>query len=436
VNIIKVKPESDIIKSPAQPDKQNLVAKIYRTANIQMINDRSLYITESRIEGFHEFKEGFDITQWLIYFMEINFVKSSQRKIGLKLNIEATFPKDVVGEKEKFEVILGTLLNYFIDKCEEDDEIVVGATMIHAFESGFNLAFEISCSTRNEFINTEYLNSMLINQNLPYSAYTAQCYLIMPMISWLGGTIEVGPRENSNSIIHIEIPFSSYDRSYMATEIPKIAYRYVKLKEHTWKWMWNESKQKQSVARDEPETAILKENSKKESEEQKIAYMKRAEELVKEKLQSKKQMGPPKSPNLRFIFNKINRERNLEMGNLDTNVIFTKILKADGKTPDRSEQKIEDPNLILAAKRKIADLETNIKDEYADTFNVEKGNIKKRSSDKNIKKVINRDEFKKFSKNMPPIPNISQNIILQKPLPTPEETPRANQAPTILEYFQ
>eukprot|EP01022_Parablepharisma_sp_SALTPOND_P030575 TRINITY_DN766_c0_g1_i1.p2 TRINITY_DN766_c0_g1~~TRINITY_DN766_c0_g1_i1.p2 ORF type:complete len:805 (+),score=93.80 TRINITY_DN766_c0_g1_i1:687-3101(+) len=356
----------------------------YRGKLMQFINERSLLFVQSKIEGFYSQKEGFDISQWLVYLMEVIFVYAEERHVDLKFITEASFPKEVVGEREKFEVLLVTLLNFFVDHCE-DEEVVLTATMITTTENGFILSFDISCTGRNEHINLSYLSKVLFtHQSNPDSAQYTLC---KPLVDYMKGTIEVGSKENPDTLIHIELPFNAYEKSFILLPSPiNKSVQYLKAGKYVYRWIWNEEKCKklqEQIMEEESKNAGGQASAKNNLKKEEDYNWRRAEELIKAKLESRKQsLLVPQTPGLYPAMRKIrDRDEAEAMGNINEGKIFRRIVDAGGKDPDRSEQRPEDPEL-LAARKKMAEKHT-----WDDTFNVQKGVIKKRLSEKKLNDV-------------------------------------------------
>eukprot|EP00826_Nyctotherus_ovalis_P055576 TRINITY_DN7392_c0_g1_i21.p2 TRINITY_DN7392_c0_g1~~TRINITY_DN7392_c0_g1_i21.p2 ORF type:complete len:166 (-),score=60.05 TRINITY_DN7392_c0_g1_i21:302-799(-) len=86
------------------------------------------------------------------------------------------------------------------------------------------------------------------------------------------------------------------------------------------------------------------------------------------------------------------------MNNINDAVIFNRIVAAGGKNPETEDRKPEDPKMLEERKRMQQEL--NNKKHMDKIFNVQKGKIKKRLSEKELKNTLSREEMKKLKNNM------------------------------------
>ncbi len=190
----------------------------YETKQIFYQNAHSLLVTNGYIEGFVREAESFNITEYLNYLMELHNIAARERGVVLTLKLEPCFPKEVAGERLKFELVLSAILVYLISQTEKEKEIVLEAKLKNPNEDGLLLAFEFSAPLSSR-INTEHLG-LAMDTTLPSSMdprkaaamdfRLGQCRSI---VRWLRGSIEVVPVSAQLFGVNVDVQFANCDNS-------------------------------------------------------------------------------------------------------------------------------------------------------------------------------------------------------------------------------
>ena len=399
---------------------QNMQAEFeknrYRIKLVEYINESSLLLYEESLAGLKPRREGFNVTMLLIYLIEVLFNCASDKRIEFELIINSLNAKEIIGEKCKLEIILLTLLSYFVEYSEQE---TISLTLTKSNEY---LRFEISCTTHNEYTEYEYLNKIIFNSktNEDFGEFN----LCTELIKWMKGCIRL-IKNDKGTLIQIDLPFIEYDNSLILTKLPIIETpKFIKVNDDTYVWLWKdggtEIKEESKAAGGHVNEYLNLEDKKKVINENIIQIKDPKVIAVKEENSSKSKLIADKL-GLKNVLNKEVeqkkpqkdevvklgclygtmrklRDRNEVMNNINGAVIFNRIITAGGKNPEIENRKPEDPKLL--EERKGMQQELNDKQHMDKMFNVQKGKIKKRSSEKELANVFSKDDIKELRKDM------------------------------------
>ncbi len=350
-------------------DKKSL----YRAKRMQYANERSMLFAEHRIEGYRDEKEGFDLQQLLMHVMELLFARALDNRVDLRLSIEPSFPKEVIGERNKFELMLATLLDYLVE-YSVDEEVGLSAMMKNAIENGFNLCFDLDSTADNQNINLELITALMAR---PWERELCPFVLSRSIVEWIKGSIEVVHIEGKHVRLHIEVPFNAFDKSYALVTIPTLVPRYVQTSKRTFCWIADPEKLARVLAQTAEEETKRGQSGGKEAERN----WKKAEQLIREKLQSRKPTNVPMTPGLYSSMRPLKARPIINMDNQGKGMldggIFGKIVKSDKKSA--AAEKTEDQTEAPAEKKPVVEGKAKQKRPQA-----REAAAKKRSSDTNV----------------------------------------------------
>lgn len=442
-------------KTPVRDMQVELEKNRYRIKLIEYINERSLLLYEKSLSGFKSKKEGFNLTHLLIYLIEILFSSAAEKRIEFKLTMSLG-TSEVIGEKRKLEVILLTFLSYFVEHSEEETiSVVVG-------RSGERVRFEIACTTLNEYTEYEYLNKVIFHSKS--KEHFAQYGLCTEVIAWMKGEIKLaeGGKGMVIEVPLAEYDKSLSLATLPAVEAPQFSR--IGSEVYAWLWNRGECGKFEVVREESgpsgglsnevledlkemkaivPVSDKLVQEDLKPTEKEIIARKIEAIiELKQNKAQALKnvekipQKVPEKIANEKKVLEKdqsqekaVDERRTTEdkttpgkeevkvrkgffgemrklrdrneveaMSNINDAVIFNRIIAAGGKNPELEDRKPEDPKVL--EERKKMQQELNSKVHMDKIFSVQKGKIKKRLSEKELKNVLSKEEMKKLRNNM------------------------------------
>ena len=219
-----------MIKGKKEKDSKTLL----NARNIYFLNEHSVLYAMQCLNDTKLETECYNIIDSLYYIMELLAVKSQSRKVSLVLGSEACFPKEVSGDRIKFEMLITGLLDYLIEHSSES-EIKLSAKLKNPDAMGFLLSFEIIAS-KNEEINAKSLEKIYACKDKKYTLDLSNCKAI---INKLKGNAEFIDNDESNSLkVYIELPFANRDSSKELMPIPRLnIYETEKMNEYTVRWL-------------------------------------------------------------------------------------------------------------------------------------------------------------------------------------------------------
>ena len=180
--------------------KESEVDLLCEAKQIFYHNEHSLLATSMFLKEYQPEVENFNIADCLSIFMDLHYKQAISKGVQIVLNIEASFPKEVSGEKQKFEMVLSAIFSFLIENSEKGQEITLKANWKQHIEGGFKLSFELEYQA-NEYTSLESMRSALgceLNtletlrekKNL-LEKYGFNLYQSASIIKWLGGKVEV-----------------------------------------------------------------------------------------------------------------------------------------------------------------------------------------------------------------------------------------------------
>eukprot|EP01022_Parablepharisma_sp_SALTPOND_P012949 TRINITY_DN1686_c0_g1_i1.p3 TRINITY_DN1686_c0_g1~~TRINITY_DN1686_c0_g1_i1.p3 ORF type:complete len:371 (-),score=27.54 TRINITY_DN1686_c0_g1_i1:2356-3468(-) len=187
----------------------------------------------------------FNIIDDLHYLLNLCSAKALPKGIHLTFAREAGFPKEMVGDKEKFDFVIFTILDHFIEHSNNTDIVLAGKTNSPT-GSGLLLGFHIK-GPKNEHINSELLSITLgkthislneyIREKGPLEKYEMGLFQCNEILKLMSGTIRVGEPTSEEVEVGIELPFDTRESMQNAMEIPKLSiYQTEKVNEYTLRW--------------------------------------------------------------------------------------------------------------------------------------------------------------------------------------------------------
>ena len=180
--------------------------------------------------------ESFNIAQLLRFTMELYTYQAIENNITLELYIEPCFPKEVSGERIKFELMIDYILKHFIEH-NSNNTIRLSAHLNEIFDDIFILTFVFKCN-ENDSIKEENLKYIFKNRTEYCMENTSLGALhFVEFINILKGGLKVSKDENKLSL-KVEFPFNVNDSSKPIAKIPLIEiFPKVNIDKCTIKWL-------------------------------------------------------------------------------------------------------------------------------------------------------------------------------------------------------
>ena len=203
------------------------------------LNEHSVFYAMQCLNDIKMENEGYNIADNLGYLLELLSYKAHPHKVLLVLGREACFPKEVSGDKIKFEMLMMEILVYIIDHCTSEGEIKVFANMKCPDPMGFVLSFVISAA-KNDDINPGTFDRIFTAKDgdkvfHQYGLHMSNCRTLLHLLK---GNIEVGENEKGGLRLCIEIPFANCDSSKEVPVVHKLGiYETERINEYTVRWL-------------------------------------------------------------------------------------------------------------------------------------------------------------------------------------------------------
>lgn len=250
-SIIKIAEfEVAVIKGKKDIDIKALIA----TKETQHINEHSIFYAMCCLNDIKPESEGFNISALFGYMLDLLSMRAHSRKIYLILKLEACFPKEVTGDRTKFEMLIAEIMLFLIDHAKEG-EILISATLKAAEGSNFLLSFDITAGKTPELTveNTKKMLDSDENSLNIFRIFGLHIANWKTVLEFLKGSIEVTDAENDNIKLSLDIPFSNCDSSQIVSLIPRLnIFEQEKINEYTTRW----SNKKSSFPEVRPEGMI------------------------------------------------------------------------------------------------------------------------------------------------------------------------------------
>jgi len=221
----------------------NLLYKLkmafYRTEYAHFINMKS-------IKKIKPEQKCFNILAHLTYIINVCSVKALPKNLNLVLSREAGFPDEMLGDRDKFEQILLTLLDHFMEHAKKSD-IVIHAGVQNPITNGLLLGFSIK-TNKSEHLNSNILSKTLletpnylkeyVKEKGPSEKYELGVFQCREIAELLGGGIRVAEPSPEKIMVTVEIPFETRLGSEDVLMSPRISiYRTEKISEYTIRWL-------------------------------------------------------------------------------------------------------------------------------------------------------------------------------------------------------
>ncbi len=226
--------DQSVIKGKKEKDIKALLN--VRTA--YYLNENSvLYAMQCLGEAKLE-TECHSVADSLAYLMELLSFKAHAKKLLLVMGTEACFPKEVLGDRTKFEMLMHSVLDYLIEHSGEG-EMKLSAKMksLDAQGSGLILSFEI-LSKKNEQINAKALERIFAHGEHPFGKQPLDLCNCKSIINILRGNVEFSEPDEGTARVSFEFPFANRDPSKELVSVPRLnIFEVEKLNEYTMRWL-------------------------------------------------------------------------------------------------------------------------------------------------------------------------------------------------------
>lgn len=219
--------------------KEKRAASLLETKSFYYLNEHLIFYSMQSFNNMKMEKTQFVIIEQLAYIMELFYIKADGKKIKLILKCEACLPKEVCGPRDMLELIIATILDYFIAQSVEGTEFTLLADLRSATQEGYLVSFDFMFQQPSE-VTLETLQKLLkpepeVNYALPNSPLPIrQCESI---VKHLGGSLEITETERNKYKLHTELPFENRDNSKELFLIPQLGiFQTVKQSELVTTW--------------------------------------------------------------------------------------------------------------------------------------------------------------------------------------------------------
>ncbi len=174
----------------------------------------------------------------LAYLIELWSFKAHTKNVLLVLGTEACFPKEVLGDRVKFEMLMQCMLDYLINHSAEG-EIKFSAKMksLDAMGSGLILGFEI-LAKRNENVNVKSMEKIFGHGAAPQGKLSLDQSNCKSLITILKGNVELTEHDEGTMRISFELPFANRDSSRELVSVPRLnIFEAERVNEYTTRWL-------------------------------------------------------------------------------------------------------------------------------------------------------------------------------------------------------
>eukprot|EP01022_Parablepharisma_sp_SALTPOND_P028477 TRINITY_DN71025_c0_g1_i1.p1 TRINITY_DN71025_c0_g1~~TRINITY_DN71025_c0_g1_i1.p1 ORF type:complete len:633 (+),score=59.43 TRINITY_DN71025_c0_g1_i1:4155-6053(+) len=217
-------------------NKKKRIQSLEEVKTLQYMNEHTMFSLIQMLGSPKPETTPFYIMDKIEYVMNLFNSKAVEKGVTLILSAEPCFPKEVNGDRFKFELILATMVEYLLKKTQ-NGEIKLYARMKYPFEGGFLLGFDFEVIP-SKSLSVEDIRNLqaLSSSKLEYwkdSAYTINQSL--HIIKHLGGELEITDQPVIK--ITVELPFLGKESSQECVAENKIGvYRVERPGEFTKKW--------------------------------------------------------------------------------------------------------------------------------------------------------------------------------------------------------
>ena len=198
-------------------DKKKCLQTLNDVKSLQYMNDYAIFFLTQIIDSNKTESTTFSIIDKIEYIIDLYSIKAAEKGIPIVLMREPCFPNEVRGNKNVFELLLATILEYLIQN------IFIGKIKLYVkvsspFEGQLLLGFDFEC-TSNDILFVENLKNVLmasktidmspvfpINTWQNSNSITKQPALL---IKYLEGSFEISDTDDSIIKLEIELPFST-----------------------------------------------------------------------------------------------------------------------------------------------------------------------------------------------------------------------------------
>ena len=225
-------------------DKSAYSKVYYEAKQVHYRNVNSLMTTSNAFKEYQKEMESFDITKHLSYFLDFYSIPAYEKGITLTLKTDPCFPKEITGEKNKFEFILSSILTHLIANTSRGKEIILEARLKNPSEDGLLLSFEFCCPISTSI--TPRLLDSAIGDTSPTDLISVPEFITKwglafvqcrPIIKWLKGDIEIVELSGNKAGIYLDIPFQNYNGSSQIEPKGAIGFfQTKKINQYTTQW--------------------------------------------------------------------------------------------------------------------------------------------------------------------------------------------------------
>ena len=237
LNAISSELEQAVTKNKKEKDIKALI----EAKETYYLNENSVLYAMQCLNDVKMENENYSLRDTLGYLLELLSFKAHSNKLLFVLRTEACFPKEVSGDKNKFEMLMIRILLYLIEHVKEGD-IKVFASMKCPDQMGFVLSFEIT-ATKNSEINTEVLEKIFSSKDSAddekilhtYGLHILNCKTLLNILK---GNVEISDQDQTKFKLCIELPFANSDTSKEVVVVHKLGlYETERLGEYAIRWL-------------------------------------------------------------------------------------------------------------------------------------------------------------------------------------------------------
>ena len=214
-------------------DKFSEIKKCY------YMNQHSIIYLMNCLNDNSIISENYIIGDCLIYLMEFLSIESHLKNTLLTLETESSFPKEVNGDRMKFETLLVSLMIYVI-RHNTDGNIKLVANLKSIQNDGFLISFTIIAKnlwkeSQEELVRVFIEKDLNSIYTCEYGIRLSNCSLILKYMNGTMDIISVNP--NTLNIV-LEIPFKNCISSNEIVEIKKPNFfKSIKINNYSTQWL-------------------------------------------------------------------------------------------------------------------------------------------------------------------------------------------------------
>lgn len=208
-------------KLMADPERKQYAELFVESCNVYHSTSHSVIALSKRFKELRPEPKSFNITQLLKFIIELHVINALANNNSVELFIESSFPKEVTGEKAKFELVLDFIANHFTEHMK-DNQLKIAAKLKSFGPQGFCLLFEFECRASGDLAQ-EKLAEVFITEDVDPNRYETPLknLQVKELLSWLKARVRVS-QEDERVCLQTEVLFGTQDQSLELVKIPTI----------------------------------------------------------------------------------------------------------------------------------------------------------------------------------------------------------------------